>query len=426
MALAAWAALAVGLAVWWMKRSSVIPIAMVGLYVLIPFVMGSSVTSGNGHPGTVVGFVALAFCVLFRPRQLFGELGSHPFLYLSLLGILGFLFVSLRFGASGATVPTDTVLAPLIMLILIRTSMKWGDVRFPLRNAFIVLALFQTAIVFATWVIGAPFLFVDQFAAYYWFTTDYTRGMGTTDHPLVLSLLLACVVPLLVTLRSGLLQFVLFSAIVGGIVLTESRTGLIAALIGGAFIVFRKGRTVGARVTAVTGGIIAGILVFQGPLATNVFEKFADDGGSSSVRFAAIEAFTRRIGEFAAIGWGPAGSSAFQQQEGLRSSLESAGLMYSVNYGVLFTIAYFALALGFVFIGRNALGGARLAALTALVMVQTFSSLATNSASAAILWAFVALASLSAVSPPPPADVVPTGRSSELRSSAVRLGARLR
>ncbi|MGW9586187.1 O-antigen ligase family protein [Microbacterium sp. NPDC055455] len=396
MALAVWAAVAVVLAIWWIRRASVVPIAMVAAYVLVPFVMGSSITDGSGHPGTIIAFVALAFCVLARPRQLFGELGSHPLLYLAMLALLGFLFVCLRFAANGATVPTDTVLAPWVMLVLIRTSMAWGDVRSPLRNAVILLALAQIAIAFATWIAGAPFLFVDQFAAYYWFTSDYTRGMGTTDHPLVLSLLLACTVPLLVTLRSGLLQFVLFAAIIGGIMLTESRTGLIAALIGGAFIVLRKGRTVGARVTAAAGGAVAAILVFQGPLATNVFEKFADDGGSSSVRFAAMEAFGRRVGEFAIVGWGPGGSAEFQRQEGLRSSLESAGLMYSVDYGVLFSVGYFALALAFIFLGRNALGGARFAALTALVMVQTFSSLATNSASAAILWAFVALASLAA------------------------------
>ncbi|MGO8608670.1 hypothetical protein ACC848_37485, partial [Rhizobium johnstonii] len=74
-------------------------------------------------------------------------------------------------------------------------------------------------------------------------------------------------------------------------------------------------------------------------------------------------------------------------------------MIYSVNYGVVCTLIYFSVALAFIIVGKRALPGAKLSALTALVMVQTFSGLATSSATAAILWIFIALASLSGPAP---------------------------
>lgn len=393
MALLAWLLFAAVLAGVWMRHSSVVPTVSIALYIFIPFVAGSNLTGGFGHPGTILVLVALAGSAIFRPKVLFREIGEHPLIYLSLVTLLTFLFVSLRLNSNEA-VYVDTVLAPFALLVIIRMSTHWGSIRLALRNTLIAIAVAQVLLSVIAWITGRPAFFADAFARYYWFTPEFARGLGTTDHPLVLSLLLASVIPLLATLRSVRLQFTILLTLYAGLLLSESRTGLVAAVIGSAFLLLRPGRSLGIRATVIAAGLTVCLLLIQSPLGSGVMERFANDGGSSSARFTAIDAFIARASEFAVLGWGNSGGDLFRQQEGLNSSLESAFLIFAVNYGIPFAIGYFAIAVAVIAIGRDPLGGSRVAAITSLVMVQTFSSIATTSASAVLVWVLVALASL--------------------------------
>ena len=78
----------------------------------------------------------------------------------------------------------------------------------------------------------------------FWFTDEYHRWMGTFDHPLILSVFLSCAIFLLVDIRRWWLSLLLLSAYVGGLLVTQSRTGFVAAAVGALYLLVR-GRTSG-------------------------------------------------------------------------------------------------------------------------------------------------------------------------------------
>lgn len=379
----------------WFRRPSAMPIAVIGLYVFIPYAAGTSLTETPVHPGTVVGAVGLLVASALRSRSLFRELNERATIYLLMGGVLAYLLVSLRFGAGGDNVQVETFIAPFLLVLVFRLSTRWAPVGGPIARGIIAISLAQVGLSALALINGGPLFYTEQLsAAYQWFSPSLTRALGTTDHPLVLSLLLASTIPLLAVIRSAWLQLMLLVVLAAGLLLTESRTGLLAGLIGVAFLTLRRGRSFGYRVVIVVGASAAAAVLLTGTIAQDVLGKFSEDGGSSFVRGVALEAFLSRWGDFVFTGWGNEGATLFRAQMGLPSSLESAFLIFSVNYGIVFTILYFGLALVLIFAKGKSPSGGRVAAIVALVLVQSFSSLGTNSASAVILWAFVAFATL--------------------------------
>lgn len=379
----------------WFRRPSAMPIALVALYVFIPYAAGTGFTGSPLHPGTLVGSVCIVIAGIFRSRSLFRELNERATIYLLMVGVLAYLFVALRFGAGGDNVQVETFIAPFLLVLVFRLSSRWAPVGEPIARGVIVISLAQVALSALALINGGPLFYAEQLsAAYQWFSPTLTRALGTTDHPLVLSLLLASTIPLLASIRSAWLQLMLIMALTAGLLLTESRTGLLAGLIGVVFLTLRRGRSFGYRVVIIVGASVAAAVLLTGTIAQDVLGKFSEDGGSSFVRGVALEAFISRWGDFVFSGWGNDGATLFRAQMGLPSSLESAFLIFSVNYGIVFTILYFGLAVILVCAKGKSLTGARVSAVVALVLVQSFSSLGTNSASAVILWAFIALATL--------------------------------
>lgn len=369
--------------------------AVIGLYVFVPYAAGSGFTESPVHPGTVVAAVGLVVAGVLRSRSLFRELNERATIYLLMAGVLAYLFISLRFGLSGDNVQVETFIAPFLLVLVFRLSTRWAPVSRSIARGIIVIALVQVALSAMAIINGGPLFYAEQFsAAYQWFSPSLTRALGTTDHPLVLSLFLASTIPLLAVIRSALLQLGLLVVLTSGLLLTESRTGLLAGLFGVVFLTLRRGRSIGYRVVIIAGAGAAAAVLLSGTIAQDVLGKFSEDGGSSFVRGVALEAFVSRWGDFVSSGWGNDGATLFRAQMGLPSSLESAFLIFSVNYGIVFTVLYFGLALILIFAKGKSLSGARVSAVIALVLVQSFSSLGTNSASAVILWAFVALSTL--------------------------------
>ena len=69
-------------------------------------------------------------------------------------------------------------------------------------------------------------LYQSSFEKQYWYGKAFDRWMGTTDHPLVLSLMIVMVAPLLARRMNGALRAVALVALAAGILAAQSRTGI--------------------------------------------------------------------------------------------------------------------------------------------------------------------------------------------------------
>jgi hypothetical protein len=118
----------------------------------------------------------------------------------------------------------------------------------------------------------------------------------------------------------------------------------------------------------------------------------ADDTGSSEARAKALEYFLSRWSDFAVAGQGIGSSYRVAVQAGLQSSFENPTLMYGVDFGILFAVLYFGSMAVLVVRGfRTGNPGLALAGIMALVIPQTYSSLATRSAGGIIVWTVLAM-----------------------------------
>lgn len=400
MQLFIWIGLSVVISVVAIRRPFLLIAIGIALYLFVPYVAGYLVGGNNApHPASTLALIGLIIQLLFNGKAVGRELKQlgGTYLLLGAIMIAVLAFIVLQTGTLNLNSVIDQMVAPIAFFVLFRMGAA-TDVRFTrwVINFILVCATVQVGLAVVTWLNGGPLFYLDQYAIQYWFSLTLTRGMGTLDNPLVLTLFLACCVPLLAVVRSSVIQLSLLLIFLVGIFLTQGRTGLVAAMIGAAFLVARPGARLASRISIVVAILVSGVVVLAGTVADGVFERFTDDGGSASARGKAVSAFFSRLGDFVFFGGGLNGDTNFSASEGLRTSLESAGMIYTVRFGLIFTLAYFGIQLYLILRKRRAphVPGARLAAFFALVLVQTFSSLATVSASAMLLWTFVGIASI--------------------------------
>lgn len=398
MQLLFWLILSLIVAVWNLRRPTVVPATSLLLFIMVPSIAGGSLTGGVGHPSTVVILVGALVAIIGKFASLQGEIARRPGIYVTLACLLVYLGLLLALGrevsTSNLVLILNTVVAPIVLLLLVRSGASFPGMAITLRNVTLWAASIQVVIAILSWMNGGTFLYLQYYAKFYWFSTTYTRALGTTDHPLVLALFLAAAIPLVVTLRSIFLQVGLMALFMTGIFLTEGRVGLLLGSIGVLYVSFRKGMPILVRIGVVFFGAIAALLFLQSPIASGVLSRFQNDGGSTNARSLAISAFLERWQSSFFVGSGPGSSDRVAASSGLATSFESAALIYAIDFGVIFTLLYFLVAVMLVFTSPKSLGGAKWAAVSALIMVQGFSSLATPSASGMILWFLVALASI--------------------------------
>jgi hypothetical protein len=124
-----------------------------------------------------------------------------------------------------------------------------------------------------------------------------------------------------------------------------------------------------------------------------VAARVADDTGSSQARALALEYFLSSWSDYAVAGQGIGSSHRVAVQAGLETSFENPLMMYGIDFGLLFAFLYFGsmvvlvLRNGF----RNGYPGLALAGVMALVIPQTYSSLATRSAAGIVVWTVLAM-----------------------------------
>lgn len=392
MFLIAWLIACVGIAAASHRRSWIGPSIVLVLWTSVPYVAFIDwLPTASPAPATTLVLILIVARIMLRaPTAARSPLRSRIPLLTLLFG-LSFLLPHAVPNGDGTSFIADQIVAPLGVFFLVCRSIE-DDSNAPrkLRNVIVLVASIQAliAIAHSASVIEQPF--AQHFMKQFWFNQFFDREMGTLDHPLVLATLLLGATPLVHSVRTRYHIPVLI-VLLGGMLLTQSRAGL---LLGGFAVasIYLARRRISPALMATGAVAFAGAAwLLTTEWAQTSLTRFTYDHGSLTARSDALEAFFS-FDQSLWPGFGPGASHAVAARMGLITSFESWPLMYTIDYGVLATLAYLVVIFVILIRSRGALQGARVAAVLTLTMTCIFSSLAVQSAASCILWFVLGLA----------------------------------
>lgn len=385
------------------NRIQVSVVAVVVLRLSVPAVASELVTGSvegipSLHPSTWLVFSVLLFQLLRWPKQTVKIVEERKFVFLALASSVALIVVGnfLVQRALGLSLILNQLVAPLALFLLLHLSfaLDHSNAR-RLRNLVLWITSLQVGLALLVYLRFVPQPFVNSFSSNAWYSADgFVRQMGTLDHPLTLSLLLVVSMAFLASLRRTSTQVVLSSWFMVGILLTQSRTGLALGVVVLTYLLLRSGVRPWARLaTIVAFGIVASVYLST-TLSSGVSGRIADDNGSGDARLIAVDFFLSRFQDHLLTGTGTYSSYSLTASNGLVTSLENPLLMYAVDYGIVASLLYFSALIALaISVKHRPIQGAKVAALLALLVTQTYSSVATESAASAIVWIALALAS---------------------------------
>lgn len=370
------------------------------LWVLLPALASDPYALGriDLHPAAVLTLMVFAVQWSRRPARMIATIERQPAMGV-LLFALAVLAPLTAYLVTSATPPMVFGLEQVSCAVMLYTlvgamllerpqTMAW------LRHWFLVAAVFESLLAVVQMALGATVFYQKYYAHQYWYTPNFKRWMGTTDHPLVLSLLLCVALPLAASTRRTSARILVIMVIMAGLLATESRTGMI---VGALEVLYLGTRSVGswagrAIVLALVVGM--GFYAASSSLVTAAISRFTtDDGGSASVRTQTLQWFAQHVGDTWWLGDGFGQSFKVAAGAGFGTSFENSFVMYSIDMGLVLTLLYFGLLLAAVITGlrRGSVRGPAMAALAAVVVPQTFSALSVRSTCAAIIWMVCAM-----------------------------------
>lgn len=424
MSLALWAGLCVVVSTILARRPFVLCLASLAIWCLLPEIATPSINGylpvlSDIHPAAVLMASVMVVQVCSGSPELRAALahraGWGTFAVFLVLAAVVMGLIGRGLSVVGATV--NELIAPLSLFFLLGGCLLRRPERvLTVRRLVLVVAAAESLFAICQAVARRPLLWTVYYSRQPWFTPHYSRWMGTFDHPLILSLLLACAVFVLVDLRKWWLTLVLLLIFTGGLLATQSRTGIAVAALGSIYLLVR-GRTSGAGkfILLLVGAAIVATAYRLGAGAS-VAARFTNDKGSSAVREQALTYYFHHWADY--IWWGRGLGASFKvaSDAGLPTSFESAVVMYSIDLGLIVALSYFCFMIAIVYraVRVGAAPGSAAAAIAALIIVQTFSALSGATTVPPLLWALLALAGFSAPAPVSPerADPVLTPRSS--------------
>jgi hypothetical protein len=377
-------------------------IAMVlGLWFLVPAVGSSTITGVSSGP---LAFHAASWLVisifltqlLHDPRTLQRTLAKHFFVFLALGLVIA--AASLASGTSpaggGTLLLVDQIIVPvLFFLLLLSESLRGpGLVQF-LRALLLGLVALVCIVAGFQWLNHDVMFYSSGYATQYWFNPETDRWMGTLDQPLALSLVVSVAAPLTAGLKNLALKILLLVLMIIGVLISQSRVGLAAVGISVLVVLLFSRHRVWLKATMLV--ILAGavIALISSPLIVGVATRLADDTGSAEARALALEYFLTQWSNYAVAGYGIGSSYRVAVMAGLETSFENPILMYSIDFGIFFAALYFGTMLFLVVrnAGRHSYRGITLAGFLAVIVPQTYSSLATRSAAGIVVWTVLAM-----------------------------------
>ncbi|MGP5699920.1 O-antigen ligase family protein [Glutamicibacter arilaitensis] len=393
------------------KQSHLQVLLPVFMWTFIPWVASDLVTGidlgGNGlipsmHPAT--WYVLVLFLVrCASPRRRFGiVLYNHQLFtvvvtgYCLLAATTTFIFA----GVKGIPSIIYLILCPAIMALLILEERALNDnFSSRLRNSYLLICVIQSCLAIIQYLTHKVLFYEDSYSKQYWWSSDLTRALGTTDHSLMLGLLLTGGIALSFGLRKKSLPVLLSVLFMAGILTTGSRTSLVVSVVIVIWYIFASKISVWIKLFLFAGTVAFSWFVLEGTLFSTSLERFDDDSGSLRVRFLAYDLFERVWTDYLLLGGGATHSYEVLANERLTTSFESTFLTFSIDYGVLATTLFYIGMIGFAIVGirkKLAVQGAVIAFFGAFIIFHSYSGGSVQSSAASILWILVALASMRA------------------------------
>lgn len=385
------------------SRIDVLVATLFTLRVVVPHAAGSAlVGKGTGlDPASLWCLVFLAVLVLVRPRALGDELSSLMGAYTCI--VLLFVIALLATGSERSRLDVlglvNTLVTGAVLFFLLRCAIRDRSQSASQLLRFVVaLCVAESVLSLMTSISGTDPLYASFRDSV---TTDPTstfasRAVGTLDSPLDLSFLLVVTFPLTFQLRRPGLKVGSAVLVVLGVLLTQSRSGLVALAVLGIVMLLGARISVVAKagLVLVVSGAVAGLL--GSSIASNALLRFSDDNGSDLARSRAYSYFFDNLTHIPALGNGFGASLALKNGGVLQSSFENGYAMFAfdsglVLLGILIVVLF---RLLFVQTSRTRSLFACLPGLAAIALAATYSGIMTQSAASWIFWLAIGLASV--------------------------------
>lgn len=346
--LAAWLVVCLALATLLRQRPVALVALAFALWTFIPAVVGVRFIGLNArtpfafHPASWLILSCLAVQLLWNPKPLGQAIARHPYLtvVVSAFSLIA-LTTSLAEGSGGSRLLMDQIVCPYVMAVLLIAHAQKGE-RDGMRNTVLCLAAAQGALSLAQSAVGSTIFYSDAYATIQWFDPDrIDRWMGTTDSPLILSVLLCAAAALTLGLRSEALRVGLLVLYMASVLVTQSRVG--AIVIGGVLVlaIFRSQVSLLTRILATISLAFTTWYLATSELAGGLLGRLQNDTGSNAARERAFGYALTHWDQYLASGTGLGSSYEFARNAGLESSLESSYLMYAIDVGIIVATVYF-------------------------------------------------------------------------------------
>ncbi len=392
-----WAVVALLAAVLLRRRPIYQAGAVATLWVLVPGTAGELITGRSAgilsiRPGTWLAFASV-LTLLFTYRALTARaVGSRMLLYTALSVVLAAAVLVTQLGhhKGGMVLVLDQLFAPMLVFLIIHVAALHDPGSLGrLRSLLITLAAGESLLAVAQRLTRSVLFYQSFYEQQTWFDpATWTRWMGTIDHPLGLSFLICLAIPLLVGLDRAWLQMLLLAVLVSGMLITQSRTGIVIAAAELVFVLAAgKTKPLAKAALVVVSGAGAVLLVASG-LASGVTSRITNDAGSAQARGAAFDFVVHNWQHYLIAGAGSGSSYQLAADGGLITSLESAFYIYLVDIGLLFAVVYFGAQAVIVLTAARVRGasGYVVAGVAALIIPQTYSSLGADTSAGVLLW----------------------------------------
>ncbi|WP_144757101.1 O-antigen ligase family protein [Curtobacterium pusillum] len=359
---------------------------------------------GGVNLGVLVVVVTAALQLVFRARTYLSDVVARPGIWIAFAvwvagGTITNFIASTSSSAPGAWIEI-IVAPPLAYLLLQRLAAEAPSGRRTIAHAVVVIAVVECVVALVIWsgLVEQPFAAAHE-AFSYWWDPEFSRALGTTDHPLTLGVVLLVATALLGTIRRNVVVIPAAALFIVTILVTESRAALALAIIAFALVLVRRRlpfvATLGLVMAAVAA--LATVLVTNRELTTGLFTKLGDDDGSANARLLGLAAGVPLTFADPVVGGGQGASFEIARSVGLGTSFENPLIMLALDWGLVGTLALVvaqALALLRTLPNGSVVDapGAAVAAGTSAIAFLTFSSYALTGGMMMFAWMVLGLA----------------------------------
>lgn len=401
MQLIAWFFVSLSAAVALRHRPFPLLMSALVLWCLLPggaahLVVGHPMSGMTLHPAAVLILAMFVVQVCVHPGKAGAAVAARFEMY-AMLATPCVVAVALGLMAHGLMsfgMALEQLCAPVAAFLLVGLCVRQHPGRVGTIHGVVVgVAAMEAALALAQFAFQSPLLFTSDYESQSWFRSTFGRWMGTLDHPLVLGLLLAVAVPLLSGVRRTWALAPGLVLLLAGLVVTQSRVGLMLGSLGAVYLLASRRSKAGAAMVALLL-LGAGLYAQQAGYFEALTARVADDTGSAAARSYAWSYFLDHLADFSWLGGGMGSSYNTSDKAGIGTSFENSFVMYAIDLGLIPAVMYFGVMLACcirAFRDRVS-GGLPLAAAAAFIAPLTFSGLSSRSAASCLVWVVFAAA----------------------------------